>query len=225
MSKFFRQQPLRNNSFDHIVKRVCENERVTGSGMKNFITRHSLRGLFATIIFKPGNSDSSVMMRTGHRDPRSLMHYQNLWGGEGLQQQCHLMGGPSVRRKGHSVSERASGEAVTVSNSTSNPTGAKKTAPAIRSRNTSSTPVDPTEKVFDMSALRAPFKRFQGSATWTEGRWTSPSTTSASHRPECSVSFKRWPELSVSFKMRVRVIKICNLQWNIKSSPFYRKKF
>lgn len=60
--------------FRSIVKRVFQTE-----------------GL-ATILYEAGHSDSSVSMRTGHRDPRSLESYQNLRGGEGLRQQRDLLG-------------------------------------------------------------------------------------------------------------------------------------
>lgn len=98
ISKFFTRQPLGNNSFDRIVKRVCPNESVSRFGSKNIITTHSLLGTLYTIIFEAGHSYSFLMMRTVHKDPGSLQHYQNLSGGEGLQQQRDLFGCATVRR-------------------------------------------------------------------------------------------------------------------------------
>lgn len=43
-----------------------------GSGSKTWVTTHGLRDTMASLLFAAGNADSSVSLRTGHRDPRSL---------------------------------------------------------------------------------------------------------------------------------------------------------
>lgn len=52
---------------------------------------HSLRDIYATIVFESGHDSSSVAMRIGHRDVRSLNYYQNLRGGDGLRQKQDLL--------------------------------------------------------------------------------------------------------------------------------------
>jgi len=74
------------------VKNVCTVEGIAGSGKKGWVTTHGLRGTLATLLFENGHSDSSVALRTGHRDPRSLKSYQNLRGIEGMQQQRDVLG-------------------------------------------------------------------------------------------------------------------------------------
>lgn len=132
-----------------MVKRVCEIE--TGSRTKNFITSYILRGLLAAILFEAVHSDSSVMMGTDHCDHRSLKHCQNLRSVEGVQQQHDLMGSPSVCLSGHSDSNCASGEPFTISDSTSNPAGAKQAAPVLEILH----PLPSTLLIrfFDMSAV------------------------------------------------------------------------
>lgn len=53
---------------------------------------HGFHGALATILYENGHSDSSVALRTGHRDPKSLEYYQHLRGGNGLQQQRDFLG-------------------------------------------------------------------------------------------------------------------------------------
>lgn len=89
--KFFKRQPLGKNSFLSAVKSCCNEEGIQGSGTKSWMTTHGLRGTLATILFEAGHSDSSVSLRTGHRDPTSLKSYQHLRGGLGLRQQRDLL--------------------------------------------------------------------------------------------------------------------------------------
>lgn len=64
------------------------------------------------------------------------------------------MCGPYVHRAGNSNSDCASSELITIYNSKPHPTGAKQTAPEIRSGNSLPAPLDPTHQVFDKFALR-----------------------------------------------------------------------
>lgn len=75
-----------------IVCWACEKEGVEGEGQKSWVTTHGLRRTLATLLFQNGHSDSSVALRTGHRDPKSLKSYQNLQGTESLRQQRDLFG-------------------------------------------------------------------------------------------------------------------------------------
>ena len=92
--QFFKRSAIGKNHFSKIVKDVCKREKIVGSGTRNWVTTHSLRGTLATILFGAGHSDSSVAMRTGHRDPRSLKSYQNLRGTKGREQQRDLLREP-----------------------------------------------------------------------------------------------------------------------------------
>lgn len=73
------------------------------------------------------------MMSTRHRDRRSLQHYQNLRGREGLQQQRDPLGSPPVRRlEGCAETVRGDierGDAVILSESTSNAASSRAAPP------------------------------------------------------------------------------------------------
>lgn len=90
-NKFFKGQAMGKNLFLRVVKHCCSDEGINGSGTKSWVTTHGLRGTLATLLFQAGHADSSVSLRTGHRDPRSLKSYQNLRGVEGLRQQQDLL--------------------------------------------------------------------------------------------------------------------------------------
>lgn len=76
--QFWKRQPLGKNTFPRIIRDCCVAEDFSGSGERNWITTHRLRGTLATLLFETNHSDSSVAMRNGHRDPRSLKRYQRL---------------------------------------------------------------------------------------------------------------------------------------------------
>lgn len=92
VQNYFIRQPVGKNTFGQIVKRACIAEGISGLGGKLWVTNHSLRGTLASILFEAGHSNSSVAMRTGHRQMQSLKSYQNLRGGDGLRQQRDLLG-------------------------------------------------------------------------------------------------------------------------------------
>lgn len=93
---FFKRSPIGKNTFGKIVKDACVKEGINGSGSRGWVTTHGLRGSLASILFGAGHSDSSVVMRTGHRDPRSLKSYQNLRGIEGIKQQRDIFNEPNT---------------------------------------------------------------------------------------------------------------------------------
>lgn len=99
---FFKRQNIGKNSFLSIVKNACNAEGIQGSRRKSWITTHGLRGTLATLLFEIWHSDSSIVLRTGHRHPKSLKSYQPLRGVEGIQQQRDVLGGaaldPSAKR-------------------------------------------------------------------------------------------------------------------------------
>ena len=82
-SLFFKRKHLGKNCFHNLVKGACLAEGIAGSGHLIWVTTHGLRDTLATLLFENGHSDSSVALRTGNRDPRSLKSYQHLRGGEG----------------------------------------------------------------------------------------------------------------------------------------------
>lgn len=95
----FNRQPIGEKSFGTIVKNACIVKNICSSGTKHWVTSHGLRGIQASILFEAGNSESSVAMRTGHRDPKSLKSYQNLRGREGKDQQLDLLGGRNINHE------------------------------------------------------------------------------------------------------------------------------
>lgn len=93
---FFRRQAIGRNAFGTIVKTVCDLEGISGSGTKTFAITHGLRRSLASLILQASHADSSVQMRTGHDDPRSLQIYQNLRGRVCLRQQRDILGSSCV---------------------------------------------------------------------------------------------------------------------------------
>ena len=81
----------KNSSF-RIVKDVCDALGLQGCGARKNMTMHGLRAAAVTLLLKAGHADSSVAMRTGHRDVRSLNSYQNLAGSLGKRQQEDVFG-------------------------------------------------------------------------------------------------------------------------------------
>lgn len=94
--EFFKRQNLGINKFLQVVKTVSMKEGVSGIGSKAFATNHGLRGTLASLLIQSGHSDTSVSKRTGHKDLRSLQHYQNLQGAEGQQQQVNILSGSNA---------------------------------------------------------------------------------------------------------------------------------
>lgn len=50
VSKFFMRFQLGKNMFQSIVKRVCQTEKISGTGSNSVVTTHSLRGTLATLL-------------------------------------------------------------------------------------------------------------------------------------------------------------------------------
>lgn len=74
----FRRQALWLNIFETIVKSVCQAEKITGSGMKEFNITNELRETFESLLIETGHSDGSVSISTGHRDQNSLHSCQKI---------------------------------------------------------------------------------------------------------------------------------------------------
>lgn len=71
-----------------IIKAACDAEGIIGSGVRKWVTDHCTIGTVASMLCKFGHADSSIGMRTGHRQPnRSLQPYQKLLSAEGKRQQ------------------------------------------------------------------------------------------------------------------------------------------
>lgn len=72
------------------------------------MTTHGLPGTDTTLLVESEHCDSSISLRTGHRDLQCLKAYQNLSGDEGQKQQTDIFG--SVDRGIKSVREVPSAE-------------------------------------------------------------------------------------------------------------------
>lgn len=92
ISHFFTRVPLGNNIFQSILKRVFQSENVLQTWSNNFLVTYSLHGTLETIFYESGHSDSSVAIRTGHRNSISLKSYQNLSCGKGCRQKRDFLG-------------------------------------------------------------------------------------------------------------------------------------
>lgn len=89
---FFKRQKLGISAFKRIFKAAFLEKGISGTGFKTWVTAHGLRGTMDYLIFAAGHFDSSVSMRTGHLDPRSLYLYQNLKNLGRKLQQKYLLG-------------------------------------------------------------------------------------------------------------------------------------
>lgn len=74
-----------------VVKDCCDAEGISCSGVKSWVTTHGLSGTLETILFEAGHEESSVALRTGNQDLKSLKSYQNLRGCLGKRQQRDLI--------------------------------------------------------------------------------------------------------------------------------------
>lgn len=75
MMDFFKRQHLGHKMFSQIIKEVCRNAGVAGTGFANSMTAYGLRGTVVTQLFELGCADAAVAMRTGQRDLRYFKNY------------------------------------------------------------------------------------------------------------------------------------------------------
>jgi len=90
LTEFFNDQPIGVSSFRNLVKNVCIAENVRGNGVHDYVTNHRLRGTMTSLLLDAGFSDTTVSMRTGHRNNDSLKSYKNNQGGASYSQQKAL---------------------------------------------------------------------------------------------------------------------------------------
>lgn len=90
----FKRSSFRKIALGKIVNDSCIKKNNSGYGSPNLSTKHSLRESMSTASLGAGYSDSSVLIRKSHGDPRSLKIYQHLIAIEGVQQQCELFNTP-----------------------------------------------------------------------------------------------------------------------------------
>lgn len=90
--KWLRTQPLGRNHIAEIIKETCKELDICGTGSREHITRHGLRGTVATVLLDSGEEDVGVALRTGHLSLESLKWYTNLRGRTGRRQQRALFG-------------------------------------------------------------------------------------------------------------------------------------
>jgi len=89
-TEFFNNQPIGVSIFKGLVKNMCITENLTGNGVHNYVTNHGLRGPMASLLLDAGFSDTTVSLRTGHRNNDSLKNYKNNQGGSSYSQQKAL---------------------------------------------------------------------------------------------------------------------------------------
>lgn len=80
---------------------MCREVGISGTGVKEGMSTHGIRGTVTTLLVEAGHLDSAILLRTGHRNRQSLKHYQNLQGLEGMRQQNDILGGvpsPNLNR-------------------------------------------------------------------------------------------------------------------------------
>jgi len=86
LERFFMKGNLGKNSFTKIVSSVCAAAGVDGDGANATVTTHGLRATMTTLLIDAGYDDSTISLRTGHRNVQSLRNYHSLRGGIGLDQ-------------------------------------------------------------------------------------------------------------------------------------------
>ena len=90
--KFFKPQAIGRNKMSSIIKEVCQCLGIRGQGAAEHVTAHGLRATMISLLISAGYSDASIVLRTGHRDSRSLQSYHNLKGQNGVDQLASLFG-------------------------------------------------------------------------------------------------------------------------------------
>jgi len=86
----FEDRPVGKNFFNPRLREMCKNSNVTGDGVKNYITMHSLRATMIQWLLDEGHPATVIATRTGHRDIQSLHAYNHLHSEEGYNQQMSL---------------------------------------------------------------------------------------------------------------------------------------
>ena len=77
---FFTKQHIGRHTFMNIVKRVYATVGLRGDGADNVVTTHGLRAKMVSLLINAGFDDSTITLRTGHRNIASLRNYHNLRG-------------------------------------------------------------------------------------------------------------------------------------------------
>ena len=97
-SKYLKKTTLGKNSFFRIVKDVCDALGLRRCGARKSMTMHGLRATTVILLPKARHADSSISMRTEHRDVRSLKSYQNLACSLGKRQLEDVFGIPPSKK-------------------------------------------------------------------------------------------------------------------------------
>lgn len=66
MEEFFKRQHLGTGFFDSVVKTICNDAGMSGSGLNDCMTNHVLRSLMTLLLVEAVHSYSSMILRTGH---------------------------------------------------------------------------------------------------------------------------------------------------------------
>lgn len=66
--------------FDHSVKTICIEVAVKGSWINEYMTNHGLCSSMTALLIHAGQTDSSIILSTGHSDRTTLVRYHNLHG-------------------------------------------------------------------------------------------------------------------------------------------------
>lgn len=75
---FLHKQNLGRNTFFGNVKRVCNDLGIRADSAGNSVTTHGLRATMVSLLINAGYYDSTIILRTGHRNIASLRNYHNL---------------------------------------------------------------------------------------------------------------------------------------------------
>lgn len=81
----------RENIFDKMVIKICEEVGVKGSGLQDHMTNHGLRASMISALIDSGHYDASIFLRTGNTRLDDLERYHNIQSVEGSLQQFGVL--------------------------------------------------------------------------------------------------------------------------------------
>lgn len=72
------------------VKEACDSMSVVGEGFQETFTSYGLRATCRTFLFQAGHQMEVIARKSGHRDPRTVLSYQNTQGELGQELQSDM---------------------------------------------------------------------------------------------------------------------------------------
>lgn len=84
--QFFKRQNLERGLFERSVKTIFNEAGVKGSVLNSYMPNYGLQSSRKSLLLDAGNTDSSIILRTGHFSASTLARHHKLKGTNGLGQ-------------------------------------------------------------------------------------------------------------------------------------------